>query len=423
MPRTPIYVALLNEAARAVMGLPHPSGRAALRMLEEEGFYFERYIDIFDGGPTVTADTDDIRTIRESHERDGLRDRRRRQGEDARRDRPAQGLPLPAARASESCPRRAFASTPKRLSCSRSRSATKFVDGRALMPLAEINFDGIVGPSHNYAGLSLGNVASMGQGGQVSQPRAAALEGIEKMRANLALGLAQGVFLPHPRPHRIWLRELGTEIGDAEPSLARRPCPRRRCGRPMPPRYRRRRTRTTAGATSRSRTSAPCRTAATNGRQRWRSCSWRSNRAPFAVHAPVPPAFGDEGAANHMRLAASHGEPGVEIFVYGVTGGAFPARQHLQASKAISRLHQAGRANAVRRAVGRRDRCRRISQRRRRGRQRTRPVRARTGLRRQAAADRRLLGPAFPASNMSRSPPPTCRSRMRCDPICSTRNW
>jgi arginine N-succinyltransferase len=66
MPRTPIYVALLTEAARTVMGQPHPSGRAALRMLEEEGFYFDRYLDIFDGGPTVTADTDDIRTIRES---------------------------------------------------------------------------------------------------------------------------------------------------------------------------------------------------------------------------------------------------------------------------------------------------------------------------------------------------------------------
>jgi arginine N-succinyltransferase len=48
------------------MGQPHPSGRAALRMLEEEGFYFDRYIDIFDGGPTVTADTDDIRTVREA---------------------------------------------------------------------------------------------------------------------------------------------------------------------------------------------------------------------------------------------------------------------------------------------------------------------------------------------------------------------
>ena len=66
MPRTPIYVALLAETAQAVIGQPHPSGRAALRMLEEEGFYFDRYIDIFDGGPTVTADTDDIRTVRES---------------------------------------------------------------------------------------------------------------------------------------------------------------------------------------------------------------------------------------------------------------------------------------------------------------------------------------------------------------------
>ena len=68
MPRTPIYVALLDEGARAVMGQPHPSGRAALQMLENEGFYFDRYVDIFDGGPTVTADTDDIRTIREAAE-------------------------------------------------------------------------------------------------------------------------------------------------------------------------------------------------------------------------------------------------------------------------------------------------------------------------------------------------------------------
>ena len=59
----------------------------------------------------------------------------------------------------------------------------------------------------------------------------------------------------------------------------------------------------------------------------------------FAVHTPVPPAFGDEGAANHMRLCPRHGEPGIEIFVYGVSGGGFPARQHLEASKAIARLH------------------------------------------------------------------------------------
>lgn len=66
MPKTPIYVALLAESAQAVIGQPHPTGRAALRMLEQEGFYYDRYIDIFDGGPTVIADTDDIRTVRES---------------------------------------------------------------------------------------------------------------------------------------------------------------------------------------------------------------------------------------------------------------------------------------------------------------------------------------------------------------------
>jgi arginine N-succinyltransferase len=66
MPKTPIYVAMLPESARAVMGQPHPTGRAALRMLEAEGFKFESYIDIFDGGPSVTASTDEIRSVRDS---------------------------------------------------------------------------------------------------------------------------------------------------------------------------------------------------------------------------------------------------------------------------------------------------------------------------------------------------------------------
>ena len=69
MPKTPIYVALLSDAAKAVIGQPHPSGRGALKMLEQEGFYFERYVDIFDGGPTVTADTDDILTIKQAREK------------------------------------------------------------------------------------------------------------------------------------------------------------------------------------------------------------------------------------------------------------------------------------------------------------------------------------------------------------------
>lgn len=65
-PKHPIYIAMLSEHARAAIGLPHPSGRAAMRMLENEGFAFENYVDIFDGGPTMTAKTDNVRTIREA---------------------------------------------------------------------------------------------------------------------------------------------------------------------------------------------------------------------------------------------------------------------------------------------------------------------------------------------------------------------
>jgi arginine N-succinyltransferase len=68
MPKTPIYTGMLPETARAVMGVPHPSGRAAMKMLEREGFNFDCYIDIFDGGPTMTAAVDQVRTVRESRE-------------------------------------------------------------------------------------------------------------------------------------------------------------------------------------------------------------------------------------------------------------------------------------------------------------------------------------------------------------------
>ena len=68
MPKTPIYTAMLPESARAIMGVPHPSGRAAMRMLEAEGFSAHGYVDIFDGGPTMSARTDEIRTIREARE-------------------------------------------------------------------------------------------------------------------------------------------------------------------------------------------------------------------------------------------------------------------------------------------------------------------------------------------------------------------
>lgn len=81
--------------------------------------------------------------------------------------------------------------------------------------LTEINFDGIVGPSHNYAGLSAGNLAATAHAGQVSQPRAAALQGLDKMRRNLELGLRQGVLLPHRRPDHRWLASLSTDYASA----------------------------------------------------------------------------------------------------------------------------------------------------------------------------------------------------------------
>ncbi len=209
------------------------------------------------------------------------------------------------------------------------------------MPLREINFDGIIGPSHNYAGLSFGNLASSRNALQVSQPRAAALQGLDKMRANLALGLAQGIFVPHPRPNREWLAALGTDLESADAKLAANAMS------------------ASAMWAANAATVSPAPDTA-DGRchltvANLRTMAHRSHEHPttlaqlrlafvdqsaFAVHAAVPPAFGDEGAANHMRLTAEHGQPGIEIFVYGVSGGAFPARQHIEASKAIARLHR-----------------------------------------------------------------------------------
>jgi len=208
------------------------------------------------------------------------------------------------------------------------------------MPLTEINFDGIIGPSHNYAGLSFGNLASFANAGSASNPRAAALQGIEKMRGNLKLGLSQGFFLPHPRPNHAWLAALGTDIGQASPTL-------RAAASSASAMW-----AANAATVSPAPDSADGRchlTVANLRTMAHRSHEWPATFAQlalafgderhFAVHAPVPGTFADEGAANHMRLCASHDAPGVEVFVYGRRGGAFPARQHFEASQAIARLH------------------------------------------------------------------------------------
>jgi succinylarginine dihydrolase len=211
----------------------------------------------------------------------------------------------------------------------------------------EINFDGIIGPSHNYAGLSHGNLAATKNRGLVSEPRAAALEGIAKMRANIALGLTQGIFLPQPRPDHGWLAVLGTGYADAAPHLRAQAL-----------------SASSMWAANAATVSPAPDTA--DGRchlspanlvtMPHRSHEWPHTLAQlrlafanpaFAVHEAVPAPFGDEGAANHMRLCASHDEPGVEVFVYGVSGGPFPARQNREASAAIARHHRLNPARAL----------------------------------------------------------------------------
>ena len=208
--------------------------------------------------------------------------------------------------------------------------------------LVEINFDGIVGPSHNYAGLSLGNLASAKHGGSVSYPRAAALQGLGKMRHNMGLGLTQGLLCPLPRPNHGLLAALGL-------------------GQPADETERRLRAAAWSASSMWSANAATvspapdtadgrCHLTAANlvtmphRAQEWPDTVRQlrlafADTTHFAVHDAVPACFGDEGAANHMRMGTSHAATGLEIFVYGRTGGAFPARQHEQASRAVARLH------------------------------------------------------------------------------------
>ena len=223
----------------------------------------------------------------------------------------------------------------------------------------EYNFDGLVGPSHNYAGLSFGNVASFSNVKSASNPKQAALQGLAKMRALAARGFAQALLPPQDRPNFRLLRSIGFTGSDAE-VLARayKESPViLACAYSASPMW-------TANAATVS-PSADTRdgrvhfTAANLNNKLHRAFehaqSARSLRAifgdeqHFAVHDALPstPAFGDEGAANHTRLGASHGAASVELFVYGrvefdpsaPSPKRYPARQTLEASQAVARLH------------------------------------------------------------------------------------
>ena len=227
-------------------------------------------------------------------------------------------------------------------------------------PTFEVNFDGLVGPTHNYSGLSYGNVASLTHKQNVSNPKAAALQGLEKMHHLSQFGIKQAFLPPHERPHIPTLKSLGYSGSDAE--ILKKAWNDSKdliftCGSAA------------AMWTANAATIAPSsdtddhrlHITPANLSQKFH----RSIEAPttalilkkifsdlrhFVHHDPLPPPgthFSDEGAANHTRFCHSHGEPGVHLFVYGRSAFGsqshspkkYPARQTLEASQAIARRH------------------------------------------------------------------------------------
>lgn len=225
--------------------------------------------------------------------------------------------------------------------------------------LLEANFDGLVGPTHNYAGLSFGNVASTGNVGTTSRPRAAALQGIAKMRRLVSLGVPQGVLPPHERPHVPTLRALGFYGDDSEvieaafktdPTLLAQVS----SASPM--------WTANAATVAPSTDTADFRTHLLTAnlvsmfhRSIEHPTTTRilraifNNPARFAIHPALPasPAMGDEGAANHTRLFddTSPSDASIHLFIYGASANdkaarrpiKFPARQTLEASRAAAR--------------------------------------------------------------------------------------
>ncbi|MEC9094899.1 MAG: N-succinylarginine dihydrolase [Planctomycetota bacterium] len=223
----------------------------------------------------------------------------------------------------------------------------------------EVNFDGLVGPTHNYAGLSFGNLASARHRNLKSSPKKAALQGLDKMRMLHELGVQQAVLPPQLRPDISFLRNCGFDgsvskildrVSRQDPVLlavaSSSAC------------------MWTANAATVSASAdasdgclhlSPANLLASTHRtlesqRSWKVLSRIFDGPGFQVHTPLPvaPAFSDEGAANHMRITPSHEQSAIEIFVYGRNAfdslasqpKVFPARQTLQAFQAIARRHR-----------------------------------------------------------------------------------
>jgi len=226
------------------------------------------------------------------------------------------------------------------------------------MAQREYNFDGVVGPTHNHAGMAPGNLASAAHEGEVSSPRQAALQGLAKMRFLASLGVEQAVLPPQPRPSLRTLRALGfTGTDEAVVTRAAREGEAllRACSSAA------------AMWTANACTTAPSEDTA-DGRVHLTPANLTamfhraieadtthavlarifSDVRHFAVHAPLPGGahFADEGAANHSRLAVE-GRPAVHLFAWGrssyrptLVPQRFPARQTREASETLARLHQ-----------------------------------------------------------------------------------
>ena len=219
----------------------------------------------------------------------------------------------------------------------------------------EVNFDGLIGPSHNYGGMSEGNLASARNEGDVSNPREAAIQGLEKMRLLVCAGLKQGVLPPLPRPNFDLLVSAGFTGSDADIIEA--------AARTHPQLLKAAYSASSMWAANAATVSPSA--DASDGRLHLTSANLstmlhRSIEHPdttatlisifgdtgrFGIHAALPAHadFADEGAANHIRLCADHGAPGVEVFVYGREAGestvGFPARQTRLATESIARAH------------------------------------------------------------------------------------
>lgn len=220
------------------------------------------------------------------------------------------------------------------------------------MPITEINFDGIVGPTHHFGGLGIGNLASHSHAGEIANPRAAALQGLDKMATLASLGCQQAVLPPQPRPDLDLLRGCGFQGSSAEIICAAS----QQTPHLLSAAYSASSMWSANAATvTRSNLGGDRQTHLTPANlisslhrsiePRWTTQVLREIFADssFRVHDPLPPAtpLRDEGAANHMRLSDPSGENSWDLFVHGGSQTErFPTRQSLAAFEAIARQHR-----------------------------------------------------------------------------------